>query len=158
MCCSWRWVGAAPNPKDFGLLLAQEVRMIQPKTERNSHLQEVEVFQVQHPLFLLEKGEYSLCNLPDLWKISNNLDIHWAFIFICATIQTCYSYSGPCLLPFCSVTFVIMLTALPFHTLLLYWFKTLWLICGLWLLIIVIFCDVQNILISTCLHFLFSSF
>lgn len=62
MCCSWRWVGAAPNPKDFGLLLAQEVRMIQPKMERNSHLHEVEVFQVQHPLCLLEKGEYSFSN------------------------------------------------------------------------------------------------
>lgn len=76
MCCSWRWVGAAPNPKDFGLFLAQEVRMIQPKMERNSRWREVEVFQVQHHLCLLEEGEYALCSFTTsvrAGKISNYL-------------------------------------------------------------------------------------
>lgn len=85
MCCSWRWVGAAPNPKDFGLFLAREVRMIQPKMERNSHWREVEVFQVQRHLCLLEEGKYTLY-ICAAWK---NIQHAWyLLIFICATKGT----------------------------------------------------------------------
>lgn len=60
MCCSWRWVVAAPNPKDFGLFLAQEVLMMQPKMEMSSHLREPEVSREQHPLCLPGEGKYYL--------------------------------------------------------------------------------------------------
>lgn len=123
MCCSWRWVGAAPNPKDFGLFLAREVRMIQPKMERNSRWREVEVFQVQHHLCLLEEGECALCSFTTsvrVGKISNYLTS--AHLHLCnhSTSGHCFL----CLLAFCSVRFLIMLTMLPFHTPLLYWNKT----------------------------------
>lgn len=58
MCCSWRWVVVAPNPKDFGLFLAQVVRMIQPKMEASSQWREYEVSQAQHLLCLLDEGKY----------------------------------------------------------------------------------------------------
>lgn len=64
MCCSWRWVVVAPNPKDFGLFLAQVVRTIRPKMETSSHWREVEVSQVQHPLCLPDEGKYSLSSMP----------------------------------------------------------------------------------------------
>lgn len=57
MCCSWRWVVVAPNPKDFGLFLAQVVWMIQPKMEMSSRWQEFEVSQVQHLLCLQDEGK-----------------------------------------------------------------------------------------------------
>lgn len=60
MCCSWRWVVVAPNPKDFGLFLAQEVLMMQPKMEMSSHLREPEVSREQHPLCLPGEGKYYL--------------------------------------------------------------------------------------------------
>lgn len=60
MCCSWRWVVAAPNPKDFGLFLAQEVLMMQPKMEMSSHLREPEVSREQHPLCLPGEARCSL--------------------------------------------------------------------------------------------------
>lgn len=60
MCCSWRWVVVAPNPKDFGLFLAQEVLTMQPKMEMSSHLREPEVFREQHPLCLPGEGKYYL--------------------------------------------------------------------------------------------------
>lgn len=59
---------AAPNPKDFGLFLAQEVPMMQPKMEMSSHLQEPEVSQEQHPLCLPGEGKYCL------FKVSCTVD------------------------------------------------------------------------------------
>lgn len=104
MCCSWRWVGVAPNPKDFGLLLAQEVRMIQPKMERNSHLHEVEVFQVQHPLCLQEKGEYSFSN----WLNFGTSPTDW--ISAGSSSSSAQPFKpvdlASIVLPFCSVSFV----------------------------------------------------
>lgn len=63
MCFSWRWVAVAPNPKDFGLFPAQVVQTMQPKMAMNSLWQEVEVSWMQHPLCLLDEGNYSLCSM-----------------------------------------------------------------------------------------------
>lgn len=63
MCCSWRWVVAAPNPKDFGLFLAQVVQTIRPKMEVSSHWQGVEVSQVQHPLCLPGGGKLNIVSV-----------------------------------------------------------------------------------------------
>lgn len=130
MCCSWRWVGAAPNPKDFGLFLAQEVRMIQPKMERNSHWREVEVFQVQHHLCLLEEGEYTLCNFKR--KLHLCILEKYPTQLISAHLHLC-NHSNLLLLQWTLLPlFVSLLFSqicnyvdnAAFHTPLLYWNKT----------------------------------
>lgn len=70
MCCSWRWGVVAPNPKDFGLFLAQVVWMIQPKMETSSHWQEFEVSQVQHLLCLPDEALCSLMKMAT-WPTSS---------------------------------------------------------------------------------------
>lgn len=125
-------MGAAPNPEDFGLFLAREVRMIQPKMERNSHWPEVEVFQVQHHLCLLEEGKCTLCHLDRKLRLcvleKYPTRLISAHLHLCN--RTYYSFSGLgffYLLAICLVTFLNSVddAAISYTTLILKNLKTL---------------------------------